>query len=238
MSVFLRHEPCPRCGSRDNVGRYSDGSAYCFGCKWRDRGDVFIPQVEYTCISIQLDDDLCSDFPGHVVGWLAKYDISVQEAIKHGWKYSPGRDQLVFIFRDETGQVELTQARNFSPASKLKYFTQGQRNSILPIFHTEVRPLVRGTRLLVLVEDIISAAKIARQCDAMPCLGCTIPKAKLKALRLFYDVLVVWLDANKLNEARDIASQAKWLGFKTHVVFTERDPKEYTNSEIKENLLC
>ena len=32
MSEFLRHEPCPNCGSKDNLARYTDGHAYCFGC--------------------------------------------------------------------------------------------------------------------------------------------------------------------------------------------------------------
>ena len=31
--VFLRHEPCPECTSRDNLARYVDGSAYCFSCE-------------------------------------------------------------------------------------------------------------------------------------------------------------------------------------------------------------
>ncbi len=35
-SVFVRHEPCPNCGSRDNLSRYSDGHAYCFGCNYRE----------------------------------------------------------------------------------------------------------------------------------------------------------------------------------------------------------
>lgn len=30
-SVCIRHEPCPQCGSKDNLARYSDGHAYCFG---------------------------------------------------------------------------------------------------------------------------------------------------------------------------------------------------------------
>jgi len=25
------HESCPKCGSKDNLGRYPDGHAYCFG---------------------------------------------------------------------------------------------------------------------------------------------------------------------------------------------------------------
>lgn len=39
MSEFLRHEPCPKCGSSDNLARYSDGSAWCHStnCNHRER---------------------------------------------------------------------------------------------------------------------------------------------------------------------------------------------------------
>ncbi|QDP62672.1 MAG: putative ATP-dependent helicase [Prokaryotic dsDNA virus sp.] len=39
MSEFLRHEPCPRCGSKDNLARYTDNHAYCFGCDYYEHGD-------------------------------------------------------------------------------------------------------------------------------------------------------------------------------------------------------
>ncbi|PCI28252.1 DNA primase [Candidatus Wolfebacteria bacterium] len=32
-SDILHHTSCPDCGSRDNLGVYSDGHSYCFGCK-------------------------------------------------------------------------------------------------------------------------------------------------------------------------------------------------------------
>lgn len=38
-SHFLHKEPCPGCGSRDNLARYSDGHAYCFGCGHYEHGD-------------------------------------------------------------------------------------------------------------------------------------------------------------------------------------------------------
>jgi twinkle protein len=40
-SSFLQHEPCPRCGSQDNLSRYDDGHAHCFtpGCDYRERGE-------------------------------------------------------------------------------------------------------------------------------------------------------------------------------------------------------
>ena len=41
MTQFLRHESCPKCGSKDNLARYSDGHAYCFssGCNYYESGD-------------------------------------------------------------------------------------------------------------------------------------------------------------------------------------------------------
>lgn len=39
-SVCLGHEPCPACGSRNNLGRYDDGHGWCFGCGYYERGDM------------------------------------------------------------------------------------------------------------------------------------------------------------------------------------------------------
>ena len=38
-STCIAHEPCPECGSRDNLGRYSDGHGYCFGCGYYEKGE-------------------------------------------------------------------------------------------------------------------------------------------------------------------------------------------------------
>ncbi len=35
-SNFVRHEPCPSCGSRNNLARYDDGHAHCFGCSYHE----------------------------------------------------------------------------------------------------------------------------------------------------------------------------------------------------------
>ena len=37
MGEFVGHEECPACGSKDNLARYADGSAHCFGCKHNER---------------------------------------------------------------------------------------------------------------------------------------------------------------------------------------------------------
>jgi hypothetical protein len=239
MGTLVRHEPCPKCRAfgadrkGNNLARYSDGSAWCYaGHGLLERADK-IPVIDEKWQQKEengpvLDLDLDFNYPSHVVTWLDKYGISVQEAIGHGWKYGPFRDQLVFIFKDQYGNISCTQARNFSPTAKRKYFNQGDANSTLPIFQCPSH----GTAIVV-VEDAVSAAKIGRQRDSIPCLGSYFPKAKLNALRLLgYEELSVWLDSDKLREAMKIADQARWLGFSTQVVHTPLDPKEYSDGEI------
>lgn len=38
-STLIRHEPCPACGSKDNLGRYSDAHGFCFGCGHWEPGE-------------------------------------------------------------------------------------------------------------------------------------------------------------------------------------------------------
>lgn len=38
-SDFVSKEPCPECGSRDNLARYSDGHGFCFGCDYYEPAD-------------------------------------------------------------------------------------------------------------------------------------------------------------------------------------------------------
>ena len=49
-SDFVAHEPCPACGSRDNLARYTDAHGYCFGCGYYEHGDQPI-EVEETSAS-------------------------------------------------------------------------------------------------------------------------------------------------------------------------------------------
>lgn len=47
-SEFLRHEPCPSCGSKDNLARYSDGHGHCFGC-----GHYEPPEGEFSGVEVE-----------------------------------------------------------------------------------------------------------------------------------------------------------------------------------------
>ena len=55
-SDFVGHEPCPSCGSKDNLGRYNDGHGFCFGCGYRESATVAdnIPQRQVTIMTSDL----------------------------------------------------------------------------------------------------------------------------------------------------------------------------------------
>ena len=44
-STCIAHEPCPECGSKDNLGRYSDGHGYCFGCGYFEKAGEEVESV-------------------------------------------------------------------------------------------------------------------------------------------------------------------------------------------------
>lgn len=236
MAKFVKHEPCPSCGSRDNLGRYSDGSAFCFGCHYVERANVspFVEErngktnIQHNESGIlALPSGSTTSYPEHVVLWLGKYGISVPEALRAGFVYEPQREQLLFPFYNRNGDLCCIQAKNFNVqrASKAKYYNTGEKAQSWTIYGTGP--------ILVMTEDAVSSLKVSRQTAAMPLLGTHISRDKLAALRSIYKSLIVWLDSDKWKEARDIADAAKLLGFPAKTILTPLDPKEYTNEEIQ-----
>jgi hypothetical protein len=57
-AMFLHHEPCPDCGSPDNLARYSDGHAFCFGCnRYENKKGEVVP----TPVGPSPEERLCND---------------------------------------------------------------------------------------------------------------------------------------------------------------------------------
>lgn len=241
MARFLHHEACPSCGSRDNLARYDDGSAYCFGCKYYERSTLSarfsttgpLDGAEQTTAPLGVGT---TSLPEDAVRYLQKYSISVPEALKRGIRWEPSRKQLIYHFYDQDGNLACTQARNFDPfrANKSKYFNVGEKEKAFPLY--EVHHQVRQNSV-VITEDALSAIKIARQMDAMPALGTSFPMSKALTLqKLGYIKAFVWLDRDKWKEGMEIADRFKWLGMSVKAVYTEKDPKEYTQFEIQKYL--
>jgi len=247
MSKFVKHEACPKCGSRDNLARYSDGSAWCFGCHYRERGDrsPFVGERDRQTETstnrngghngLQLPDDVTNILGNPASEWLAQYSIPMESCLRAGFCWSPFWEQLLMPFYDEDGNLCCIQAKNFNPkrASKAKYYNTGEKSESRTIYGADTSGNRGSSGVLVLTEDAVSALKVSAVADAKPLLGTSIPREQIAGFKPLYNRLVVWLDADKWREGRAIADQAKLLGMETKTLLTDKDPKEYSVEDIK-----
>ena len=245
MATFVKHEPCTRCGSRDNFARYSDGSGFCFGCRYTERGTGSPFNSERSDSSSEDYETqetslppCTSTLPEPIVNYLSKYGVQVSEAVRQGLVWCAGTEQLIYPYYATTpnGRKYLAcyQARNFNKSrqEKAKYFNKGSTRNVIPV----IKCLTATVKRLVITEDALSAIRIARQCDAMPALGTNVPVSKLMALARSYERITIWLDSDKWREAREIADNVKWLGLSADAIYSELDPKAYSDEQITEYL--
>ncbi len=96
-SKFIQHEPCPKCGSQDNLARYSDGHAFCFTaeCGYRERGDGNVVSLERYKQSRSLDmTGVIAAIPDRRISQsiASKYGVTVEfgsdgQIVKHYYPY-------------------------------------------------------------------------------------------------------------------------------------------------------
>lgn len=100
MGKCIGHEPCPACGSKDNLARYDDGTGYCFGCKHYEHGDGTTskreeaPERDWTPVSVEY-----RAIPNR---GFSKED---GEANDYGWGEYKGEQCHVANVRDERGRL-------------------------------------------------------------------------------------------------------------------------------------
>ena len=157
--------------------------------------------------------------------WLGKYGILKSET--ENWLWSEQKEWLIFPILEECGKIVVWQARNFSTTRpKPKTLTFGAVGEVLY--------LLGSGETVVIVEDIISATKVARCTSALPVFGSNIPLQTLTRLVARFKNLVIWLDKDMAGKSVAAAERARQFGFESvRSVITDRDPKEYTDEEIK-----
>lgn len=221
---FLRHTNCPKCGSRDNLGEYTD-HWYCFGCGYHKlkkdlesvRQRLAGPVVKDDGdISINVSDDL----PQEARQWLLQYGITSQDVANNHMGWCADRSLLVL-----TNTPSYWQARNFGKG--IKYVSKG------------IKPLLfygHGDTI-VCVEDILSAIKVSKankDVCAIPLLGSSVSLELEKVLLERFKNVIIWLDRDKATYAVKQARNMVAKGLNCSVLVTQDDPKEYSVGEINE----
>lgn len=216
MANFIKHEPCPACGSRDNLARYDDGSGWCFGCghyipPQKKRGEKLVKEA-YRAVFTEV-----ATLPPTWEQELVKRGLNASE--RGLFTYSPELDRL--IWRDG----DFAEARCFF----------GKQPKTLSFGHKPFHLFGEGSPI-VLVEDVFSAVRVGRVTSAVSLFGSVIPKPWMMLLTKVTKNVIIWLDEDKYPEAIKQARQLRLLGLSVSVVKTPLDPKEYSEEEIKKCL--
>ena len=247
-SNAVGREPCPNCRkfgkdtSGDNLIRYDDGHAFCFSCRHRipSNKEQFMEQALKNEISpktetsyiISLPHDCTKAIDYKALEWLSKYEITRQEVIGNDLLWSPSRQMLVFPIRGANNDLLAWQGRSFGDAGKGKWFSQGPIHNMLHILALDKFPDCG----IIIVEDIVSAIKVSRYAPCMPLFGSELSLQLRLRLRHLTRKLVIWLDEDKWANAVGYAHSMEILGVVTHVIYTEKDPKECDDTLIKESI--
>jgi hypothetical protein len=238
--VFSHHEPCPKCGSKDNLGVWMDGHKYCFGCRYYEASPESIENLKRK-ITMENNnknandsiDSSCfsSTIPREPLLWLRKYGLSDTELLHYGILWNTATQSIVFPVRRD-GEIVFTNERYFgNNPHHPRYISHGNKRNALFCINNKSTP-----KTIIVVEDYVSAIKVGRFATALPLLGCQIAEGSLKWLSERCNKLRVWLDRDKASESLREAAKASQYIRDCRSIITELDPKEYSNNYILKTL--
>jgi twinkle protein len=96
-SEFLRHEPCPNCGSSDALARYTDGHGHCFSCLFYEHGDGSVSTDYHKPQKLM-------NFTGDFVP-LKSRNLREDTLKKFNVRYDHDSKTLRFPYYSQTGQL-------------------------------------------------------------------------------------------------------------------------------------
>ncbi len=102
-SEYIAHEPCPECGSSDNLARYTDGHGFCFGCNFYEHAKGSIGEGLSPSQRLKTDPSLLH---GEYIA-LTKRGINEKTVRKFGYMVGSFNGSPVQIapFHDERGVI-------------------------------------------------------------------------------------------------------------------------------------
>lgn len=244
MTYFVRHEPCPKCGSRDNLGVWDDGHKFCFGCRYYqaspDTAENLRKRLEFEKYNNNETDcgvslaDLSYNLPVDARNWLHKYGVSDKEITHYKLAWNERTSSLVFPIYNHENRLIYCQERYFGPEpNRPKYITYGSKTQQLGF----IRNGHHYPSTCVLVEDFISAVKVARLVTAAPLLGSSLGSNALGWLVGQFRQVRLWLDLDKATESLLEASRLVPAIPDVRSILTPLDPKDYSTDRIAKFLV-
>lgn len=230
-----RLEQCPKCAALgndtrgDNLVVYPDGGKHCFACKYH----VF--PKSYNKIKVEdngpkslLPFDFAREVPSSALPWLLQYGLPYSY-----WApmlgYSPSSERLVFQVGQPTAFSIGRYVGTNHPDSR-KWYVWGDCHK-----HAE---LIGDGSIVVLVEDLISAHKVAAAGYlAISLFGTHVHNPVIYYLLTTDKPVVLWLDNDQaFNVKKQALRLSSLIPQPVNIINTEKDPKCLPLSTIQELL--
>lgn len=226
LSSFIKNTACPRCRKQgkdrhgDNLALYSDGGMWCWSCGYGKKGMAMRPQ-EPLEQPLEAFSRWTRVLPSHHVQNLLERGFKPSELTE--FMYDSVWDRRIYpVYSGK--ELVFYEARSLDKHPKA--IQKGEK---------PIHVLGSGERL-VLVEDLLSAIKVARHTKAMPLWGSNLHKDWMPYFIGMRCPIDVWLDANKYRHALTISNSFKLVGVDSNVIKTEADPKDLTDEQIVNEL--
>lgn len=241
--------PCPHCeGGHKSAcyAEYVDGYK-CFSCgvskSYNSHRMAMMDRVRPTIkpgLTIPKASLKVSEWPVSILKWLYGYYVFDDVIKKHRISYIEDSNSLLYKVVEDN-EVVFAQSRGF-PDKRIKSIGANRPYKI-----------DNGHNTVVLTEDLISAVRVSENgVDAMCLFGTNATTQVIKEVLWRYDTVILWLDNDlagdkgrklipkalnkQINEFKyrfPLRYTQTWSIFS---VSSEKDPKEYSDTEIKERL--
>jgi Toprim-like len=226
--------------------------AYCFRCGPRGfvaHGDFSIDQLrrrrdEFALLQearVRLPKDFTTTIPTSEAVWLYRAGINSDIALHYGFGYSAALRRVVLPVYNDGELVGFTARSTIN--AKPKYIERMQ-SPAAAIFAADYSTALPATEDwpdgsgpdLVITEDILSAVRVGRlvrRCLAL--MGTSANEYQLADATSARERIAVWLDPDKAGKSaafklfRRLALQGKSVS----IIRTTKDPKYYSNREIR-----
>ena len=251
--IMTHHEDCDNGIDHKKrlwIKRNIDGTinAYCHNCQakgfYRPKEIIRTPcsmrlQMDVTQNNIQLPNDFkagVDNIPSKGLVWLYTAGLTKEEVDKYGFGWSSNSNRLIIPIYSSTNKLAFFQGRSLDVQSNPPKYLTIKDNSQPAFFLINNFP--KGD--IVVTEDILSAIRCGRVKNSISTLGVGMSdyiKHYLASLGdrviLFYDYDNSQVRSTTMSLKRDLDN---FMSKETIIIKTDRDPKEYTDIQLKDLL--
>lgn len=224
---------CHRCGEKGfrSIANLSPAEFK----KWREQ-----PVAErQVAEQVELPRDFTREIPPEGMAWLHKAGLTREDIQTIRAGYSSVMHRVILpVYKD--GELVYWQGRGlqgpFEPGRNPKYMNVKARGRKDVYFI--YRPAAADEDRAVLVEDILSAVRVGRALGVTTyaLLYAYVPNDLILKLSKRYIRIIVWLDPDKSGYMARMVNKWRSFGIDLVAVYTDKDPKEYTDDQIIETI--